>query len=80
MNHFYFDCSHRRDPNGRKRLNIWKPVSSPNIEYLYISETELEMRSNPCWDEYKFWRSIGSPPLLKPDVSLQLFKDSKNFH
>ncbi|KAK7590849.1 hypothetical protein V9T40_002462 [Parthenolecanium corni] len=77
---FWYNFVAFGDPNGRRKLKTWKPVSSPNIEYLYISETVSEMRSNPCWDEYNFWKSIGSPPLLKPDVSLQLFKDSKNFH
>ncbi len=76
MKFFIYLFIYFRNPNGKNENQIWKPVTSPNVEYLYINETVLEMREKPCWDEYEFWKSLGSPPLLKPDMSIELFRDS----
>lgn len=67
-----------RNPNEPREKQLWKPVSTSNVEYLYINNTTREMRRNPFWDEFEFWKSLGSAPLMTPTLAQELFKNFNN--
>ncbi|XP_065209911.1 juvenile hormone esterase-like [Planococcus citri] len=48
------------DPNGKTKSTreIWKPVSTPQLEYLHIHGLKLSMKTAPYWNYYKFFKNI----------------------
>ncbi|XP_065203560.1 juvenile hormone esterase-like [Planococcus citri] len=62
---FWYNFAAFSNPNGpRKGEQVWKPVRTKNLEYLYISGQDISMKSNPFWEEYHYWKNLSMPPLL----------------
>lgn len=58
-----------RNPNGENE-QIWKPVTTNRLEYMYINFT-CEMRSQPFWDDYRFFKDLGMPQLMTPERAIK---------
>ena len=62
-----------RNPNGLAKEQIWKPVTTSNLEYLHIATSNITMKTKPFWDEYMFWKQLGNPSLMNMTVYQTLF-------
>ncbi|XP_065203557.1 juvenile hormone esterase-like [Planococcus citri] len=65
------------NPNGLSGEQIWKPVTTSDLEYLHISTSHLTMKTRPFWDEYIFFKRLGNPPLMNLTIYETLFSQNE---
>ncbi|XP_065203563.1 juvenile hormone esterase-like isoform X2 [Planococcus citri] len=63
------------DPNDENE-QIWKPVTTSNLEYLHINNLTLTMKDKLMWDEYQFWKKLDTSILITSETHRPIWKES----
>lgn len=55
---------HFSNPN-KPHDEVWKPITTTNIEYLHISNRTVVMKKRPFWNDFIFWKNLQNPSISR---------------